>query len=146
MGLIFSKILAGIIYDKCGLRVAVNMCLLADIVSKILIMVVTVTATGKALAIAQSVLKAVAMPIETVMVSIIVLDLFGQKSFNKALAIVTSVFTVGQAINQPFLNLPFDILGNYWISFISSTIASVIAVVLMNFAISAVRKDAAKQK
>ncbi len=146
VGLIFSKILAGIIYDKCGLRVAVNMCLLADIVSKILIMVVTVTATGKALAIAQSALKAVAMPIETVMVSIIVLDLFGQKSFNKALAIVTSVFTVGQAINQPFLNLPFDILGNYWISFISSTIASVIAIVLMNFAISAVRKDAAKQK
>ena len=146
IGLIFSKILAGIIYDRCGLRIAVNMCLVADVVSKILLMVVTVTATGKVLAIAQSALKAVAMPIETVMVSIIVLDLFGQKSFNKALAAVTSVFTVGQAINQPFLNLPFDIFGNYRISFVASIIASVIAVILMNFAISAVRRDTEKQK
>ncbi len=146
VGLIFAKILAGVIYDKCVLRTAVNMCLIADIVSKLLIVIVTVTATGKVLAVAQSALKAVAMPIETVMVSIIVLDLFGGKSFNKALAVVTSVFTVGQAINQPFLNLPYDILGNYSISFVGSIIASVIAVILMNYAISAVRKDAAKQK
>lgn len=141
VGLIFAKILAGIIYDRFGLRMAVNICLIADIVSKILVMIVTVTTTGKALAIAQSALKAVAMPIETVLVSIIVLDLFGQKSFNKALAIVTSVFTVGQAVNQPFLNLPFDISGSYLISFVASVIASIVVVILMNFAISSVRKD-----
>jgi len=141
VGLIFAKILAGIIYDRFGLRTAVNMCLLADVISKLLLFVITVSTTGKVLAVAQSAFKAVAMPIETVLVSIIVLDLFGEKSFNKTLAVVTSVFTVGQALNQPFLNLPFDLFGSYSISFVASIIASVISVILMNFSISAVRKD-----
>lgn len=141
VGLICSKILAGMIYDKFGLRIAVNMCFVADIVSKLLLFVITATATGKALAVVQSALKAVAMPIETVLVSIIVLDLFGGKSFNKSLAVVTAVFTVGQAVNQPFLNLPFDISGNYMISFVASTIASIAVVIFMNFAISSIRKD-----
>lgn len=141
IGLGVSKVGIGVIYDKFGLRTAVNTCLVADLVSKVLIMLVTVSATGKVLAIAQSILKSVAMPIETVMVSIIVFDLFGDKSFNKALAVVTSVFTVGQAINQPVLNLPFDFLGSYTLSFIASTVVSVIVVVLMNLAISSIRKE-----
>ncbi len=142
VGLIFAKILAGIIYDKFGLRIAVNVCLVADLISKLLLLVITATELGKPLAIAQSALKAVAMPIETVLVSIIVLDLFGGKSFNKSLAVVTALFTVGQAVNQPFLNMPFDLLGNYTISFASSIVASVLVIILMNFAISAVRRDA----
>lgn len=141
IGLGVSKIGIGVIYDKFGLRTAVNTCLVADLASKVLIMLVTVTATGKVLAIAQSILKSVAMPIETVMVSIIVFDLFGEKSFNKALAVVTSVFTVGQAINQPVLNLPFDISGSYTLSFIISTTVSVIVLILMNLAISSIRKE-----
>ncbi len=142
VGLAASKILVGIIYDRWGVKIAVNICLFMALAAKLILFFLTAE-TG-ALAITYTVLISIATPLETVMISIIVLELFGKKSFNKALAITTSLFTVGHALNAPLLNLPYDFMNNYNISFIASTVASVIIIFVMNFSMHSLKKDAKK--
>ncbi len=143
IGLAVAKILIGILYDRCGIKLTVNICLFTALASKILLYIIT--AEMKGIAILGAILGAIATPLETVMISIIVLDLFGEKSFNKALAITTSLFTIGHALNAPLLNLPFDFMGNYDISFIATIVASVIVIFTLNFAMLSLKRDAKKE-
>lgn len=143
IGLAASKILIGVIYDRFGIKLSVNICLFTALAAKLLLFFVT--SETAALAILHTVLLAIATPLETVMISIIVLDLFGQRSFHKALAVMTSLFTVGHALNAPLLNLPYDFWNNYTISFIASTAASVIIIVALNRAMIRLKIDAKKE-
>ena len=142
IGLAIAKVLVGIIYDHYGLKVSVNICLFSALFAKLLLLVANVSAIGKVLAISYSVLISIATPLETVMISIIALDLFGTKSFGKTLALTTALFTVGHAINSPLLNLAYDFANNYTISFVSSTIVSVLVIVVLNISIRSLKKDA----
>lgn len=143
VGLAAAKIFIGILYDRFGIKLTVNICLFTALASKILLFIIT--AEMKGIAILGAVLSAIATPLETVMISIIVLDLFGKKSFNKTLAITTSLFTVGHALNAPLLNLPYDFMGNYTISFITTIVASVIVIFTLNFAMFSLKRDAKKE-
>ncbi len=143
VGLAASKILVGVLYDRFGIKIAVNLCLFTALVAKLLLFVVT--AEMKFAAIAYTVLISIATPLETVMISIIVLDLFGKKSFNKSLAITTSLFTVGHALNAPLLNLPYDFTNNYMITFVTSTVASMVIIFALNFSIISLKRDAKKE-
>lgn len=80
------------------------------------------------------------------MISIIVLDLFGRRCFHKTLALTTSLFTVGQALNTPLLNVPYDFMGNYMISFVVSMVASVIIIVAFNASMISLKADAKNEK
>ena len=138
-----SKIIVGIIYDKWGIKAAVNLCLLTALAAKIILFILT--SEMKVLGIAYTVLISIATPLETVMISIIVLDLFGKKCFNKTLAITTSLFTVGHALSSPLLNLPYDFMGSYMVSFVTSTVASVVIIIALNLSIISLKKDAKKK-
>lgn len=141
--LMVSKILAGIIYDRFGIKTSVNICLFTSLAAKLILFFVNSQTT--VLAISYTVLMSIATPFETVMIPIIVLDLFGQKSFNKALAITTSLFTVGHALNAPLVNMPYDFLNSYSISFVTSTAASVIIIVILNFSMISLKREQKKE-
>jgi len=143
IGLAVSKILVGVIYDHFGIKTSVNICLFAALAAKFLLFFVTVETPS--LAIAYTVIMSIATPLETVMLPIIILDLFGQRSFNKALAITTSLFTVGQALNAPLLNIPYDFTNDYTISFITATVASVVILIICNFSMMSLKRDAKKE-
>ena len=136
--LMASKILAGIIYDRFGIKVSVNICLFTALAGKIILFFVTPQTA--ALAILHTVLIGIATPFETVMIPIIVLDLFGQRSFNKALAIITSLFTVGHALNAPLMNMPYDFMNSYIISFVLSTAAAAAIIIVLNFSMVSLKK------
>jgi len=143
IGLAVSKILVGILYDRYGIKIAVNLCLFTALAAKILLFIITPEMKG--LVILHTVLFSIATPLETVMISIIVLDLFGRKCFNKTLAITTSLFTVGHALNSPLLNLPYDFMHSYMISFVISTVASVVIIFALNFSMISLKRDAKKE-
>ena len=143
IGLAVSKILVGMIYDRFGIKASVNICLFTALAAKLILFFVTSETT--ALAISYTVLMSIATPLETIMISIFVLDLFGQRSFNRTLAITTSLFTIGQALNAPLLNLPYDFMNNYIISFVTSTAASVVVVVALNLSMISLKRDAEKK-
>lgn len=141
IGLAVCKVLTGIIYDRFGLRTATNICLIAALISKALLLVITANKTGKVLTVLYCVLMSFATPIETVMLPLIALDLFGQRSFAKTLSVTTVLFTIGHAVNSPLINLPYDLLGSYTISFVISVITAAVMVVVMNLSISKLKKS-----
>ncbi|MBE6589124.1 MAG: MFS transporter [Ruminococcaceae bacterium] len=136
--LMVSKILMGIIYDRFGIKVSVNICLFTSLAAKLILFFVT--SQTPILAITYTVLMSVATPLETVMIPIIVLDLFGQRSFHKSLAITTSLFTVGHALNAPLVNIPYDFSNNYLISFVTSTVASAMIIVILNCSMRSLKR------
>ncbi len=136
--LMVSKILMGIIYDRFGIKVSVNICLFTSLAAKLILFFVT--SQTPILAITYTVLMSVATPLETVMIPIIVLDLFGQRSFHKSLAITTSLFTVGHALNAPLINIPYDFSNNYLISFVTSTVASAMIIVILNCSMRSLKR------
>lgn len=144
IGLAVCKPIVGIFYDRFGIKTSLNTCLIAGLVSKLLLFVITVSPIGKALTIIHCLLNALATPLETVMISILALDLFGEKCFNKTLAVTSSLFAVGHALNPPLLNLSYDLAKNYTFSIIFTTIISVVIIVLMNFSIISLKSKKKK--
>lgn len=110
----------------------INICLIAGLLSNLSLFFITNSFTGKVLTIEYSILGAVATPIETVMLPILVLDLFAQKSYNKALGIIVSVTTAWQALGTPLMNVAYDLWQNYTVSFAISMVASIIIVIILN--------------
>ena len=111
------------------------------VIAKILLFFITNSFPGKILTIIYCLVNALASPIETVMLPILALDIFGQKCFNKTLGILTSVTTVGQTLGTPLLNLFYDHYKNYDSVFLYSTLVSVLVVLIMNFAMKQGEKN-----
>ena len=111
--LCMSKLLAGFSYDKLGLRRTLLICELFGVLSFLALAFSGSDSVGTANAIAWSVLSALAMPLETVMVPLIAADMFGEKDFSKMVGIFVSMNTAGYAFGTPVANLIFDQCGTY---------------------------------
>jgi len=107
------KFLTGFMYDKKGLKFTKLVCDAASVVMILLLAIVTGSTQGQVIAVAYSVLAALALPLETIMLPLIAGDLFGEKEFGKMLGIFVSVNTAGYAIGPLVSNLCFDAIGTY---------------------------------
>lgn len=139
VGLALSKILVGVIYDRFGIRTALNVCLVSSVVAKFLLFVISASPTGKVLAILHSLLNALGTTVETVMLPIVATALFGGKSFVKTLSFITVAGNVGHSLCAPLLNLPYDISGDYTLSFVFSFAFSVAIFIAMNVVITTLK-------
>ena len=111
-----SKASIGFIYDKTGLRTSLLVCYGAVIISTPALLLVSPSVPGISLGFVYSLISAIAIPLQTVMIPIIVKELFGEKDFNKALGIFVAANTAGYAAT-PVADLIFDATGSYdtWI-------------------------------
>lgn len=134
VALAFFKLFSGVMYDHMGIKVSTNICLVSVVVSKLLLLFITNSLSGRVLTIVYCLINALATPIETVMLPILALDVFGQKCYNKTLGIITSVATVGQTLGTPLLNLFYDYYKSYNRVFLFSALVSVLVVIIMNYA------------
>ena len=57
--------------------------------------------------------SSLALPLETIMLSLITTDLFGNKSFDKILGIIAALNTAGYAVGAPLMNYCYDLFGTY---------------------------------
>lgn len=128
--LTFSKVLVGAACDKFGFRPVLLVCHLFAVVSVILIGLITPTSTGITIAVMSSILIALALPLETIMVPLLVKHLFGAASYAQVLGMYMAFSTVGFAIGSPLTNLSYDIFGSYVpYFFISAGIMALVAVI-----------------
>ena len=134
------KFLVGYIYDKFGLRITSGICTIVSVIVMVCLALVTNSAEGKVLAMVYGIFSSLALPLETVMLSIYANDLFGEKSFSKAMGIITSMTTAGIATGSYFTNLCFDLLGSYKLSlFICAGIITLVFIMLQ-FVINSAKK------
>ena len=134
------KFLTGFLYDKFGLRFTTIMCSSAAVVSMFSLVLMSNSVEGRAFAMVYGVISSLAQPLETVVIPLIVGDLFGEKSFNKILGIFITVNTTGFALGSPVINLVYDLLGSYKLAFLACGIMMILVIVVMQIAITMGRK------
>lgn len=123
------KFLSGICYDKFGLKNTILICNISAVVMTSLLAVIRPGGVGGYLAIVFGVISSMAMPLETIMLPLIVSDMFGRESYAKLLGIFVSVNTAGYAVGVPLSNLSYDLTGSYtMVLFVLSALMAVITV------------------
>ena len=113
LGLACSKFLAGVSYDKFGMRTTMTVCDVAAVIAAVLLTLVGATGFGMSMAAAYSVMLALALPLETIMLSLFAAELFGNRPFPKIMGIFAAVNTAGYAVGGPIANWVFDACGSY---------------------------------
>lgn len=108
-----SKLFAGFSFDKLGLRVTLMICQLCGLLSFLAMALAGSNTFGMGCAAVWGVLSALALPLETVMVPLIVADLFGEQEFSKMVGIFVALNTAGYAFGTPIFNLFYDISETY---------------------------------
>ena len=136
-----SKILVGTSYDKKGLRFTLLFCHFATILTFIIKALLTNTPGGRVMAIVATCLAAIAQPLETVMLPLMANDLFGQKSFAKALGLFMAMNSAGLCLGSPLGNLFYTILGTYRPAMWLFAGIMVIVIICSQLSIKAAYKD-----
>lgn len=109
-----TKLIVGWMYDRFGLPVVMVVCPIAAVVAfLVLTLVAGASLTAMTLALIFCVLYALALPLETLVVPLIVNDLFGSVSYEKMLGIFSAINYTGYALGSPLINLTYDVFGTY---------------------------------
>ncbi len=138
------KFFTGILYDKYGLRITTIICDITAVVVMIAIAAVTNSPLGMFFAMFYGIFSSLALPLETVLLPIIIGDLFGQKSYNEILGIFSALNSIGYAIGSPLANMSFDKLGTYKPMFIVCCITMIGVVIIFQTSITMAYKYAKK--
>ena len=108
-----SKFLAGLSYDKLGLGKTLLVCQLCGMGSFICLALCGESNVGYALAMGYGVLSPLSLPLETVLVSLLAADLFGERDFSKLLGIFVGFNYAGYGVGGFVYNLFYDLTGSY---------------------------------
>lgn len=113
LALMAFKFFTGFAYDRIGLRFTMLVCDFFAIFVMIMLAMVNNSSGGRIMAMGYGVFSGLALPLETIMLSLIAVDLFGNKSFDKILGIVSALNVAGFAVGAPTMNWCYDAFGSY---------------------------------
>lgn len=108
-----SKVATGWLYDRFGLKAVMMLNPLAAAVGFTLLAFVAPTTSGMVMAALFGGLFAFALPLETLVVPLIVNDLFGAVSYDRLLGLYAALNYAGYAVGGPLVGLDYDIFGTY---------------------------------
>lgn len=134
-----SKILAGVGYDRFGILPTFTACCCAAIVS--LLCLSSATSQSTVTLWIYSIVSSLAMPLETIMIPLLVSELFGQKAFSRVMGYYLSVNVLGYACGVPLANLSYDLLGSYRPMLIVLTVVMTAATLAAILSMQIAKKD-----
>ena len=111
VALFFGKILVGFLCDRLGLTVAMTFCNLASVVSSVCLFLLSADAPGYALA--HEILLGCAIPVETVLLPMIVSEMFDERCCAKIMGLYFALMCVGYAVGDLLTNGLFDLTHTY---------------------------------
>lgn len=115
-----SKFLAGFCFDHLGLKVTMIACNIAGTLA-IFMLCFMPMAAGTVTVFSYEVLLAIAMPLETIMLPLIVADMFGEKEYGKFLGLFVSINTAGYALGPLVTNWVYDAVKETGINILGFT-------------------------
>ena len=136
-----SKFLNGFMYDRFGIKKTMSICYAFAFLSLVCIVFITPTGFGKVVASARPLFSSIALPLETVMISVFANELFGSKSFSKVIGLFSAATTAGFALASPFSQLWDMLFGNYTFAMISFAIFMVFVTVTMHIVVRIANRD-----
>jgi len=113
-----SKIFVGIIYDKFGLPLVMIVCQSSAVFAMLTLSALNASGSGQVLAIIFTVFNAIALPLETLVVPLIVNKMFEGENYDKMLGIAIAANYAGYAAGAPVINIFYDSFGSYNLAFI----------------------------
>ena len=136
-----AKILAGISFDKLGLRATLLFCEIIGAVS-IFLLAISSAATPVMAAIGAIAIS-FALPLESSMLPLLAADMFGDKSYAKIMGMIVAFSTAGHALGAPLTDLMFDTSADhsYRTVFIIYAIALVVVAIVFEFLLKKTEKD-----
>jgi len=141
LALMGGKFISGFVYDRKGLRFTLALGHLAAITVMVALALSGNTPFGIAMAWVYSIGSAAALPLETICVSLVAGDLFGNKEFSRFLGVLTALCSLGFATGSPVINLVYDLVGSYLPAILVSAGIMVFVLVTFQLSITAARKD-----
>ena len=135
-----SKFVTRFIYDRLGLRGAISICNFAASISLFLLATVENNGQGTAMIYAYSVLHAIALPLETVMLPLYAKDLFGEKAYAKMVGTFIAINVMGYATGGPIVNFAYERVGSYKPILLVITGVMVFVFTSLQFVVSAAHK------
>ncbi|MBR2871463.1 MAG: MFS transporter [Clostridia bacterium] len=142
--LAFFKIVTGKIFDRFGLRTSVTICMVCAVMAMTILCFIDNSIMGTVLAFIYAFIVGIGTPLTTIMLPLYALGLFGQSSYNKLLGIVVTLNTAGNTLGEPFMNLFFDLMGDYKLGLYITVAFMTLVAILIQYVIVAARKDRAK--
>lgn len=107
------KFLTGYMYDKYGVRKTAMVCDVTAIVVTLMLGFLTNSPAGMFMAMFYGFFSSLALPLETIMLPLFAIDLFGNKSYEKMLGLFVAFNTAGYACGSPMVNWCYDLCGSY---------------------------------
>lgn len=138
--LTLTKFSTGLIYDRFGIRVAMNICLFSSVAVMAAFYFVSDSAVGVACAYAYALFSALSLPLDTVMLPICAGELFGKKSYDKFLGIFVSVKEAGYAVGAIVINGFYDVFSSYKPAFVVCAFIMAAVFCVTQYVISAAGK------
>lgn len=135
-----TKFLAGFSYDKLGLRKTMAFCEICGFGSFMCLAFCGSSQLGTILAFGYAILSPLALPLETVLVPLIAVDLFGEKDFSKLLGYFVAANYIGYAVGGFVCNLVFDLAGSYVPMLLSTAVIMLAIAIVFQFVIKAADK------
>ena len=139
--LMFSKFGTGIMYDRLGMRLTVNIGYLCTWISLIGLIILKNDTLGRVIMVLRAIFGCFATPLETVMIPLIANELFGNKDFEKVVGVFVAVNYAGFALGSPLGNLCYDLLGSYNLSFLIFSFMMIFVTIAMQFVIKSAKRD-----
>ena len=112
-----AKVLCGIMYDRWGLKPVFLLCSASGIAA----LLVLAWAQGTFAALLFAFLLGFAMPVETIIIPLLVMNLFGQKAYNSVVGVLIALMSGGIAFGNPLVNFLYGRLGSYTPALVSYT-------------------------
>ena len=138
--ILIFKLVIGIIYDHAGLRVTIIITSLSAILAALCLLFVGNTSIGILFAVLFIVFRPMAMPMELFIVPFYAKDLFGEKSFQKAVGVFSSITQVGIAVASPICNAFYDLFGSYDIALLLCVGFMLLTFIALQFIINAAHR------
>ena len=107
------KFLTGYMYDKFGMRKTALVCDITAIIVTLALGFLTNSSAGMFMAMFYGFFSSLALPLETVMLPLFAIDLFGNKSYDRMMGLFVAFNTAGYACGSPLVNWCYDIYGSY---------------------------------
>jgi len=91
-----------------------------------------------------AIFSSLALPLETIGVSLVVGDIFGNREFGKYLGLMSALNSIGFAVGDPIMNLVYDVLGSYTVAIWVAVGVFVVITVSFQFILNVAHKDRAQ--
>jgi len=142
--LMCAKFFVGFLYDRKGLRTCLLICQITSMVVLSALALVNPSPFGMAMWVIYALFSSLALPLETIGVSLVVGDIFGNREFGKYLGLMSALNSIGFAVGDPIMNLVYKIFGSYSIAIWIAVGAFAVVTVAFQFILNAAHKDREK--